>query len=351
MILVVALLVILAVTGFFIIRRVFLRGNDSPKNVDASGNPISGNSTGNISSGGHAVYDGEWIYYINLRDKGAIYKMKPDASENQKICGDRAGYLNIYGNWIIYSNFSENYNLYKIKKNGKAREQLNDHRTVRPFVYGEWVYYLNQSPLQEGISGGIRNTVWKMKFDGSQPTILSANEFQGIVVSDSVIYLEAHGIKGGDSGIYRMDLNGDALEKLFGLGVNINVVDGWIFFSNVEDDYKLYKMRNDGTELQKIAEDHAEYIVVHEEWIYYTNMDDGWNMYRVRIDGTEKEKLNDHKSYSTAVVENRIVFWDLFCEDFYGVYDGMTDGYIMDLDGSNETALCEPASLRTGSAE
>lgn len=45
--------------------------------------------------------------------------------------------------------------------------------------------------------------------------------------------------------------------------------EGWIYFRNIFDDDKLYKIREDGSEFQKITDDTAAYINVNNDWIYY----------------------------------------------------------------------------------
>ena len=101
---------------------------------------ITGNTTGNISNGGLAARQGEWIYYSNSDDGEKIYKIKTDGSEREKINDDYSGFINVVGDWIYYSNQDDAGKIYKIKTDGSGREKINDDYSWFINVVGDWIY-------------------------------------------------------------------------------------------------------------------------------------------------------------------------------------------------------------------
>lgn len=118
---------------------------------------------------------------------------------------------------------------------------------------------------------------------------------------------------------------------------------GYIFFSNISDKGKLYKMKSDGNEKIKLCDDSAIYINVSNGWVYYRNENDNGKIYKIRLDGTNRECLNDEDSiflntdgqflyYCSSSNDNKITRLDpsngeikVICNDrasFLNVYNG-----------------------------
>lgn len=65
----------------------------------------------------------------------------------------------------------------------------------------------------------------------------------------------------------------------------------WTYYCNVSDEYKLYKVKKDGTKNTKLNDDESWAINIIEDWIYYENGSDGFKLYRIRKDGTQRTKV------------------------------------------------------------
>ena len=64
----------------------------------------------------------------------------------------------------------------------------------------------------------------------------------------------------------------------------------WIYYKNSDDDYKLYKIKTDGSKRQKVSDDTFGCINVVGDWIYYSNWSEGYEIYKVKTDGSERQK-------------------------------------------------------------
>lgn len=85
--------------------------------------------------------------------------------------------------------------------------------------------------------------------------------------------------------------------------------DGWLYFSNRGDSFKLYKMKADGTEKIKLDDLSCKYINVVDGWIYFI-ADDQMSapIYKMRIDGTEKTDVGNDNCSELSVVGNWIYY-------------------------------------------
>ena len=111
----------------------------------------------------------------------------------------------------------------------------------------------------------------------------------------------------------------------FWVGGLVTSQAGWVYFSRVDMDYALYKMRVDGSELQALSNVHASSINVVGDWLYFCNFDDSKCPYRMRTDGTGLEKLADF-SCSFLSVEGDWIYCDASTEEYFHLSKLKTDG-------------------------
>ncbi|EEG77266.1 M56 family metallopeptidase [Dethiobacter alkaliphilus] len=119
--------------------------------------------------------------------------------------------------------------------------------------------------------------------------------------------------------------------------------DGWIYYSNPQDEGRLYKKRTDGSEDTRLSNNSAMDINVVENWVYYNHSLNrnretrsmGGSVYRVRTDGSEEVRLNDHSSSFVQVVDDWIYYLRFELES------GGTVPYKMRLDGSEQTRIID----------
>ncbi len=139
-----------------------------------------------------------------------------------------------------------------------------------------------------------------------------------------------------------------AQEQLGFAGANIGqsglmAGDGeWVYYRS-EYDWGLYKARTDGSEQTQLlpAEEYAPHnINVLGDWVYFSNFRDGFSLWRVRTDGSEVEKLVDGYCYTFLVTE-RGIYYD--CRD----ENNVMRTFHAELDGSAQTLLYESCAPTT----
>lgn len=91
---------------------------------------IYGNTAGNISNGGYAAIQGDWIYYGDMGLSSGLYKIKTDGTDWQRLSDDFASYINVVGDWIYYHRKDDDVIvgrttlLYRIKTDGSDRQPV-----------------------------------------------------------------------------------------------------------------------------------------------------------------------------------------------------------------------------------
>lgn len=102
-----------------------------------------GNSNANITNMGMSVADGDWIYFLNAKEDGALYKMKKDGTEEARISKDKAVFLNFLDGYIYYCNGTEGSRIYRIKPDGTERNLVSDLPSLYLISDGPWLYSLD----------------------------------------------------------------------------------------------------------------------------------------------------------------------------------------------------------------
>ncbi len=128
-------------------------------------------------------------------------------------------------------------------------------------------------------------------------------------------------------GIYKIKENGDKPKELNTIGkydiMSINAYNNYLYFivqsssSYSKDgdtfDNKIYKMKNDGTELEVINDNefhnNCETIYVIDNSIYYIGLD--CKLYKMNLDGKNRKKVSE-ETFSTQKPANKYVVTDKY---------------------------------------
>lgn len=94
--------------------------------------------------------------------------------------------------------------------------------------------------------------------------------------------------------------------------------DGWYYFRS-NDEEKLYKMRPDGSDAQKLSDHTARLISVYGDYVYFVEEHGYVGIYRVKTDGTEEVQLFGSETTFMGIIGDRLYYLDsydgLYCRD------------------------------------
>nr|WP_280921784.1 DUF5050 domain-containing protein [Paenibacillus sediminis] len=212
---------------------------------------------------------------------GSRYAEIVDAKSVQAERGNtngnyRSGMMVQKGDWIYFSGYHNNspIGLYKMKSDGTSVKKLTDRTPYSINVVGNWVYYM------EG--GG---EIFRIRTDGTEKTDLKVRGDNLLVVGDWVYF---HNLA-DNWRLYKVSVDGKTKKRLTSESVNdINIFGDWIYYIN-QTDYSIYKIKTDGSMRKKITGTKAgELLVTQDGWMYFSASE---TIYRMKTDGTSKSQV------------------------------------------------------------
>ena len=257
---------------------------------------------------------GEWVYHTRVNDSitsewyrltGAIYRMRLDGTEAELIVNDFGTFLHVIDGWIYYLNQDSNFNLYRVRTDGTGHERISDSVIITMNVADGWVFY----------------NLFSQRHLGAPESLFSQ------LIDDS-IYISQN------SYIYKVRVDGTERTRLSNVNSNtILVDDGWIYYTDFDNNFVLYRMRLDGTEVMRVIDDPVNTPNIVDGWIYYVNFVEDIQqrrLYKVRIDGTERQRVHDYMVGHFNIGGGWI---------FYARALGFAPSYKLSLDGTTHIAL------------
>ena len=233
---------------------------------------------------------GEWMYFVQSGTEGGIYKVKIDGTEKTKISNVISYKVYVEGEWVYYTSNYSGGKLYRMKNDGSLVMQILNEDCCNYIIKDGYVYYTKASD----------RLVYKCNLDGKGKTILCAGfggEFLSLVGKKLVV------TDGYD--VLSVKLDGNGFTSFGTRNVQysfLNGNDGWVYYlrhdfrNGVNEMSTFGRMKPDGSQRTDIYEynflNHANtFINVVNGWIYFQNEYDNDTLYRVKIDGTIVERV------------------------------------------------------------
>lgn len=233
---------------------------------------------------------GEWVYYTNENSSnGGIYKVRLDGTRKTKINSNISYWLYVADDWIYYCDSVFGGQLYKVRTDGTDNTKICSDECSYINISGDWIYYLSEGKA------------YKMRTDGSSRRLLH-NEFEGnsLILSGNVLYMDSsysyYTYKINTDGTGFVRYKEDRKQKTMH-----HPLDGWLYF--VEHDFTteptktaIYKTKFDNTQKTKVLDINYmgnvnRCLNISKGWIYFFNEDDNGYLYRVKTDGTKLQKV------------------------------------------------------------
>lgn len=233
---------------------------------------------------------GEWIYYTdeNQSNRG-IYKIKLDGTEKTKLISGRHYWVYVAGDKIYYSPSNYSGKIYCMNTDGSSNRVVCSENCAYANVVGEWIYYINADTYD----------VYKIRTDGSERTrVHNSFKAHGLIYENGQLFADYNNdfqcINVDGTGLWH-NYDGDRQRSF------LNINNGWIYmlehdFTSGRPKSAFYRVSADYEVKQKIADINFKntanyYINVVDEWLFFKNEDDNGYMYRIKADGTGLQKV------------------------------------------------------------
>lgn len=214
----------------------------------------TGNTPGNILSGGYLAEDNGWIYHSIFDGSDCFYKERTDGSEKQKLDDQDVCDINVNGEWIYYSVVSKG--IYKIKTDGSSKELIRSFKiSPNNLIYYDGCLYFTEDLIP-----------YKISLDTNKISHISDQRFQDMVIIDNWIYYISY----NKNKLKRCTIDGTDFQTLSPHSVDAYTIkDGNIYFQD-GDDYCLYRMTMDGSNITKLKDDFvADSMHIIDGTLYY----------------------------------------------------------------------------------
>lgn len=115
--------------------------------------------------------------------------------------------------------------------------------------------------------------------------------------------------------------------------------NGFFYYSNKNDGYKLYTCAIDGSNLHKLNEAAAQYLAVYQDWIYFSNYSYGGYLHKIKIDGTGLSSLNEILTKNIIIQDGWLHYIDQNTAQLYTMCVDTNQQPQITLDGSLSQGL------------
>lgn len=264
-------------------------------NIDTA----TGNTAGNLNNGGtFAEYDGK-IYFANPYDDGRLYIMNTDCTEATRLNTDSVSSLNVCGKYIYYvkNNYSRDaidagtrismYGVYRTNLKGRNSYCLYETLSGTTSMYGNYLYYQHYTKTEP-------LSFHKVKIDGTEDTELSTIPINPSCIYNNKVYYANPKEK---NNIYTYDVKTGTTSKVNDANAYmVDYADNYVYYVDLAKGYSLvrYNVANGTTELL-YAPDNGK-VVRYNRYgnkIFFSVEGDDWGLYRMNSNGTQIEFLAD----------------------------------------------------------
>ena len=87
--------------------------------------------------------------------------------------------------------------------------------------------------------------------------------------------------------------------------------DGWYYFRS-NDDEKLYRMREDGSESQKLSDHSAMYIFIHDSFVYFKEEHGSVGIFQISTDGEGEQMIWGTDVQYMSVIGDKLYYLDYY---------------------------------------
>lgn len=301
-----------------------------------------GNTAGNIYNGGLFCEQDGSIYFSNPSADGALYVTNSTLTKFKRLRDDKAVYINADENYLYYvraNNTRENdkggflvfYNtgIFRCRQNGKELKAFTGNPGAYLTLKGNNVYF-------QRYDVGIGLYLYKYPIDASTERCLIKDAVIPAAIMDNKLYYAGYS---GDHNINAMDLSSFTTHPVIeGSYMYPIFMDGYIYYMDPSNKYKIYRMNEDGTDPTRLVKYRtATYNITNSGTYLYYQIDDSKHngIHRLNLETMEDETLMSG-NYKDINVTSDYVFFRDFDE---------TNTYVMSADG--------PADIQnfTGSTE
>ncbi|MDX8363468.1 S-layer homology domain-containing protein [Cytobacillus sp. IB215316] len=250
----------------------------------------------NFWMGGFVFSDNDSFY----EGYGGLTLYNEDESVN--LTKDTAYWINADDEYVYFINMTDNYTGYKVKKDGSGLKKIIDESMYELYVQDESIFYISD----------VYDTakIIKTDLEGNKKEIIVESVHSFYVENNTIYFIKKH--NDNSFGIYSIDTDGNdqklLRDNIFATGVLSD--EDYLYFQS--DDEHIYRIKRDGSDLQKILDKPAHYFLFEDKIIFLeyfknNNSQEIFNIYSSDKNGKDKTKLTTEPINSVYII-NGLLF-------------------------------------------
>lgn len=276
-------------------------------------NPVGtiGNTAGNLYNGGLFCEDDGYVYFSNPYDSYALYRMRPDETEMEKLVTTETGSINAAGKYFYFyqkgSGSGEGFGymisttgVYRAEKENPKQIECLDRILSDTIVLADNTLYYNVAKQAEGVS------LKKIDIDGENAEILLNYNITPACVSNSALYFN-NTVDNGH--LMQLPLGSKNAVDILAEDVYMPVIDGTtVYYIDIHNNYALvsYDMMEGLKTI--LSKERTDMYNVTDLYIYYQTAGDTPQLKRVSKDGAFSEVVADGAFYNINATSQYVYF-------------------------------------------
>lgn len=269
-----------------------------------------GNTSGNLYNGGMFCETDEYVYFANPYDNYALYRMKPDETDLDKLITTPSESINAAGNHIFYYQSSSGsgsglgyvintYGIRRFSKNNKRTATGIDNALLESFVLADNHLYYQVADTTNHV-----NYIKQISLDGknSEQIVLPSNAVLACADSSTLYFTNAI----ENFHLLAMDLNdkNHSLVEILAEDVYMPIVEGSdLYCIDIHNDYALVHYNLATKQKTVLDKARTDMLNVVGDYIYYQTSGNNPQFKRITRTGASAEVIADgvyHSIHSTS---------------------------------------------------
>ena len=275
-----------------------------------------------IQNDGWYLLQDNWIYGLTWRNDGSgfLAKIRTDGSDYTKLLDIPLRDLFIENGYIYgTSDSGDNQGIYRVRTSGEDGSLLlgmnePDMQIDSGYIYCSPDRYSTDQSLSEQCH------LYRCNLDGTGvEEIISKRVFNWFVFGDIVLYQDD--VDNESLHLYNMKTKTD--QKINDQVSYCPIYDGkYIYYASTkdmpEDVSTIWRVNVDGSDNQKIADYQVNgRIAVYNDYIYFTKIDDNYRVYRINKDGSNLTQITQDVNCVSLYFSGDLLFYVSYADEEY----------------------------------
>ncbi|MCR5279120.1 MAG: DUF5050 domain-containing protein [Lachnospiraceae bacterium] len=301
---------IIAVALFILIVGGLIFYGVSNKQTNMVPDGTVGTTASNLANGGIFAESDSLVFFANPYNDNCLYAMNPDGTDVRRISNLAAKSINVAGDKVFFfgeraevttglGSVAGKPGIFVINSDGKHLSQLTSVVANDMMLIGNNLYYTHVEPNTETFD------VFDLKTKKNRE-LLPHGVSSYSYTPDTFYY----GGRGDNLFLYAFDrFNGFEEEIWEGIVYNPIYSDGYIYYMDVMNDYRLCRYSLSGNTIQILTDDRLDFFNLYGSVIFYQkSSQQSPALKRINIDGTGEEIIAEGIFNRVSLTSNYAYF-------------------------------------------